>query len=140
MNIIINPGSKLPLAEAAIGWTNTHDQAKRYAYEWFYKPMTEEGYTDIEVIDTGEENDGRWKFIFKHKITGKEVELETHGIDDLEAYEKQFVFTPRVYWNGGSSSNPDLKQFEAEGFEPVMTYRAKDKPKSKLAQRRNTHD
>jgi hypothetical protein len=126
--LLINPGSTLPLAEAAIGWTNTHDQAKKYAYTWFYKPMQEQGFTDIEVTDTGEETEGRWKFIFKHTVTGVEVELETHGIDDLEAYEKQFIFTPRVYWNGGSSSNPELEDFKADGFSPVMTYRRNDKP------------
>lgn len=124
MNFIINPGSELPSGEAGIGWTNTHEQAKKYAYIWFYKPMMKEGFTDIEVEDTGKETDGRWLFIFRHQVTGKAVELETHGIDNLEAYEKQFVFTPRVYWDGGSSSNPELSQFVVEGFEPVMTYKA----------------
>lgn len=124
MNLIINPGSELPLAEAAIGWTNTHETAKRHAYDWFYKPMLEKGFTDIEVTDTGEENDGHWKFLFKHTITGVVVELETHGIDNVAAYEKQFVFTPRVYWKGSSVSDPELEQFAAEGFVPVMTYRA----------------
>jgi hypothetical protein len=120
MNFIINPGSEI--ATEAKGWTNTHAQAKKNAYSWFYKPMLEEGFTDIEVTDTKEERDGRWLFIFKHTVTGKEVELEIHGIDDLKAYETQNIFTPRVYWNGGSSSNPELDQFAADGFKPVKTY------------------
>lgn len=120
MNIIMNPGSHI--GEQEEGFTNTHATAKRNAYEWFYKPMMEEGFTDIEVEDTGEKDDGRWKFIFKHKITGKEVELDIHGIDNMDAYTDKYIFAPRVYWNGGSSSSPELEQFEADGYKPVMTY------------------
>jgi hypothetical protein len=49
--------------------------------------------------------------------------LEHHGIDDLQAYEKQHIFTPRVYWDGSSCANPKIEDFAAEGFEPVITYR-----------------
>lgn len=122
MTLIINAGSG-PITKGK-GWTNTHKTARWNAYEWFYKPMIKQGFVDIEVIDTKEEVQGRWKFIFRHKITGKEVELEIHGIDDLEAYEKQNIFAPRVYWDGSSSSTPELEQFQAEGFHPVMTYQA----------------
>lgn len=132
MAFMINPGSKIADKNEAIGWTSTHAQAKKYAYSWFYKPMLERGFTDIEVTDTNEHDDGRWKFIFRHTITGKEVELEIHGIDDLEAYQKQCIFMPRVYWNGSSTSDPELEQFSADGFEPVMTFRPNAKPKSKL--------
>ena len=117
---IINPGSEVGKQE--VGFTNTHEQARRYAYEWFYKPMIDQGFTDIEVEDTKEEVDGRWKFIFKHTVTGKEVELETHGIDNMDAYTDKYIFTPRVYWNGGSSSSPELEQFAVDGYKPVMTF------------------
>lgn len=123
---IINPGSEI--GTETKGWTNTHETAKLHAYEWFYKPMLKEGFTDIEVTDTGEEIEGRWKFIFKHKVTGVEVELETHGIDDLKAYEEQYIFTPRVYWNGSSTGQPELDDFKVEGFVPVMTYQANITP------------
>jgi len=137
---IINPGSELADNETAVGWTNTHEVARRYAYTWFLKPMQEQGFTDIRVTDTGEESDGRWKFLFTHEVTGKVVELEVHGIDDLKAYEKQYIFTPRVYWNGSSSSDPELEQFSAEGFVPVMTFRANTKPNSELAQSADTKE
>lgn len=125
MNMIINPGSGA-VETSGEGWTNTHKQARVNAYEWFYKPMLEQGFTDIKVIDTKIERDGRWLFNFEHKITGKVVELEIHGIDNMEAYTKTHIFGSRVYWNGSSSSNPQLEQFAAEGYEPVMTYRKKD--------------
>lgn len=118
--LIINPGSKI--GDDPKGWTNTHTQARKHAYEWFYKPMQEDGFTDIEVEDTKEERDGRWLFIFKHSITEKQVELEVHGIDNLEAYRNQHIFSPRVYWNGSSSSNPSIDDFAVDGFTPVLTY------------------
>jgi len=120
---LINPGSEIGTEQ--VGFTNTHEQARRYAYEWFYKPMLKEGFRDIKVIDTKEEQDGRWKFIFKHTVTGKEVELEVHGIDDLKAYQEKYIFMPRTYWDGGSSSNPELEDFEVEGFTRVMTFEPK---------------
>lgn len=125
MNLIINPGSG-EVGDSGEGWTNTHKQARLNAYTMFYRPMLEQGFTDIEVIDTKEEVEGRWKFIFKHKITGKEVELETHGIDNMEAYCKEHIFGSRIYWNGSSSGNPELSDFAAEGYEPILTYVEKD--------------
>lgn len=121
MSIIINPGSVIGKEEK--GWTNTHAVALKYANEWFYKPMLDEGFEDIEMIDPNEEVDGRWKFIFKHKITGVEIELEVHGIDNLEAYQKQYIFQPKTYWNGSSCSSPEIKEFKKEGFKPVITYK-----------------
>lgn len=121
MTVFINPGSHIP-AENNVGWTNTHETAQRHAATWLHE-MTEAGFTDIEVTDTGVESDGRWRFEFRHKVTGRMIALDTHGIDDLDAYLKQNVFHPRVYWGGSSSGNPSLGDFVAEGFEPVITYR-----------------
>lgn len=117
---LINPGSEIGKQE--VGFTNTHDVAKRNAYEWFYKPMQEQGFKHVEVKDTGEERDGRWLFIFKHTITGIEVELEIHGIDNMDAYTDKYIFSPRVYWNGSSSGNPELENFARDGYKAVMTY------------------
>jgi hypothetical protein len=125
MVMLINPGSHI--GPASEGWTNTYAKALEYAKTWFLDTMRKVGFQDIELIETHEADEGRWKFIFKHRITGVEVELWTHGIDDLKAYEKAHIFTPRVYWNGSSSSNPDLEEFKADGFEPVLTYRPVDK-------------
>jgi hypothetical protein len=118
--VFINPGSRI--GDNAIGWTNTHAHAGIHAAEWSQR-MFAEGFTDIEVTDTGREENGRWVFKFRHTVTGKVVTLEQHGIDDLEAYEKQHIFSPRVYWNGSSSSSPSIEDFAAEGFVPVVTYR-----------------
>jgi hypothetical protein len=120
MNVIINPGSRI--TGEPQGWTNTHAQAVVEAQTWEQR-MRSEGFTDFTVEDEGVECEGRWTFVFTHTVTGKSVELETHGIDDLKAYEKQCIFTPRVYWNGSSCGEPRLEDFAADGFVPVMTYR-----------------
>lgn len=128
MALLINPGSQI--GPGTSGWSNSHETAKRYAYEWFFKPMTEQGFADIEVRDTGEERAGRWVFEFTHTVTGVTIELETHGIDDLDAYQRDYIFDPRVYWNGSSGSNPSIEDFKASGFEPLLTYRPSPGAKS----------
>ena len=124
MNLIINPGSG-DVGTQGEGWTNTRDQSKINAYEQFYKPMIEEGFTDITVKDTKQYREGRWVYEFTHDVTGKTIELEMHGIDNMEAYMKEHIFGTRIYWNGSSSSNPELEQFAEEGFVPVKTFRKK---------------
>ena len=114
--LIINPGSEISEGNKDKKWTNTHKQARVNAYGGFYKPMEKEGFIDIEVEDTKKENDGRWLFIFKHKITGVSVELQIDGIDDLDEYKKENIFTPRTYWNGSNCSDPDIKDFAKEGY------------------------
>jgi hypothetical protein len=54
--------------------------------------MRGEGITDVELIDDATEHEGRWRFMFRHTVTGREVELETHGVDHLEAYQRQHIF------------------------------------------------
>ena len=56
-------------------------------------------------------------------MTGAAVVLETHGIDDIAAYERERVFVPRVYWNGSSISEPELEDWAAPGFVLVRTFR-----------------
>jgi hypothetical protein len=63
-------------------------------------------------------------FTFRHAVTGTTVELEMHGIDNLQAYEDDHLFAARVYWNGSSLSEPELDDFAAPGFVAVHTFRA----------------
>lgn len=118
--ILINPGSRIP--DSGDGWTNTVEGARRQAEEWLAN-MRSEGLTDVELLDEATPFENRWRFTFRHTVTGVEVTLETHGIDDLDAYQREQTFSPRTYWNGSSSATPQLADFAAEGFEPVQTFR-----------------
>lgn len=121
MTAFINPGSRI--GGQPDGWTNTVEQAVLNARAWLDR-MRKEGFTDIEIGEPGPEDQGRWPFVFRHTVTGVEVTLETHGISDPTAYEKQHIFAPRVYWNGSSSAEPDLDDFAAPGFAKTMTFAA----------------
>lgn len=119
MIAIINPGARI--GGDPQGWTNTVEQAIRNAQDWLGR-MLKEGFTDIEVDEPGAEDQGRWPFVFRHTVTGVEVILDTHGMDDVKAYEKQHIFAPRVYWNGSSSAEPQLDDFWMPGFVKTMTF------------------
>jgi hypothetical protein len=113
------------------GWTVTKETAIKRAGDWF-KIMVEEGFTDVELLEdieycspVDEEVVERWSFTFRHRITGVEVELLMHGIDNIHDYV-QFFPLPDVYWNGVSDLDPRLEDFAAPGFVPVMTYRKAD--------------
>lgn len=121
MTVFVNPGARIGGEPG--GWSNTVEQAVRNAQEWLDR-MRKDGFTDIEIGEPGAEDQGRWPFVFRHSITGVEVTLETHGMDDVKAYEKQHIFAPRVYWNGSSSAEPDLDDFAAPGFAKTMTFTA----------------
>lgn len=118
--VIINPGSRI--GEPGDGWANTYATARATAEEWL-AAMHAEGLTGVTLLDGGEDHgDGRWGFTFRHEVTGASVRLDTHGIDNLDAYERKHLFAPRVYWNGSSCSNPELEDFAAPGFVPVRTF------------------
>lgn len=121
MTAFINPGSRI--GGDPQGWTNTVEKAIERVNAWSYM-MLQDGCTDIEIGEPGVEDNGRWPFVFRHSVTGVEVVLMMHGISDLDAYQRQHTFTPRVYWNGSSSANPDLDDFAATGFVKAMTFRA----------------
>lgn len=112
--MIINPGSHI-----SHDADNTYQRARQYADEWL-ATMATEGFGDIEMVDNQEYVEGRWHFHFRHRVTGVTVTLEQHGIDT----SKNLLFTPRVYWNGSSSSNPSMDDFAAPGY--VMTFRPND--------------
>ena len=125
MALLFNPGSG-PVDDKGDGYTNTYAKACEIARTWF-EDMKADGLADIELVEPQpwEVDGGRWTFIFRHTITGAEVKLETHGLDNLDTYTINHVFLPRVYWNGWSSGQPELDDFAAPGFVPVRlkTYR-----------------
>jgi|JI10StandDraft_1071094.scaffolds.fasta_scaffold481435_3 hypothetical protein len=116
--LLINPGSHIG-EQSSEKWANTHEQALENALRWL-KNIQDDGIKNIRMYDTKTEEQGRWKFIFKHLITGVEVELETHGITDMDEYIKENVFTPRVYWNGSSCGEPELDQWLTDGYKKVL--------------------
>lgn len=121
--LLINSGSRVGAAVDAQGWTNTPAGARAAAETWLAK-MRAEGIADVELLDVDparQQDNGRWLFEFRHTVTGVVAELETHGIDDLDAYRRQHKFEPRVYWRGSSSSTPELSDFAAPGY--VATFR-----------------
>lgn len=118
--LIINPGSG-GIEPGCDGWTNTAEGAHKEAARWLAN-MHGAGMRDVELLPQWRYRDGRWVFRFRHAVTRVVVELETHGIDDLDAYRRDH-FYPRVYWNGSSTGDPELEDFAAEGFEPVRTWR-----------------
>lgn len=120
MEAIINPGYRI--AAQGDGWTNTFEKARVNAEQWLAK-MHAKGMTDVTPLAGVEQVDQRWRFFFRHQITGVTVTLEIDGIDDMDAYCKQATFSPKVYWNGSSTGEPELEDFAAEGFEPVRTFR-----------------
>lgn len=124
MTLIINPGSRIGTDRQ--GWTNTEEQARAEAAKWLSN-IHADGMADVELLDDcTDDGEGRWRFTFRHRVTGALVYLDTHGIDDLDAYLRRFIFPPRVYWNGSSSSDPKLDDFAAPGFVPVKTFRTSE--------------
>jgi hypothetical protein len=126
--LIFNAGSgDVPMAGK--GWTNTQARAEQDARDWLTF-MHEDGIRDVALLPgCVERGDGRWAFTFEHAVTGVQVLLETHGIDDLDAYQREHVFPPRQYWNGSSTPvGPRLEDFAADGFEPIRTWRRKEAP------------
>jgi hypothetical protein len=119
--MIINPGSRI--GEPGPGWTNTYETARSNAERWLAQ-MHRDGMTDVELLpDYAPDNEGRWVFTFRHTVTQTTVKLEIHGINNVEAYEKKHIFAPRVYWNGSSTSDPELDDFAAPGFTAIRTFK-----------------
>jgi hypothetical protein len=122
--LLINPGSRIGEESAGAGWTNTFKGAQAEALRWLQNAH-DDGLTDVEIVRFGSRpEEGRWSFFFRHKVTGVEAELQTHGIDNMDAYLRQYIFTPRVYWKGSSCSSPELDDFKAPGFRKLQTYTA----------------
>lgn len=123
MPLIINAGSRIDPPGLDSSWTNTYPAARAEAERWLVR-MHGEGMTDVVLLDDVTKAGERWVFTYKHQVTGTTVTLKTHGISDLDAYHRDFVFPPRIYWNGSSSDNPKLEDFAAPGFKVIRTYAA----------------
>ena len=126
MSITANPGSGA-VPPYGTGWTNTYATAKTQAEKWLAQ-MRAEAMNDVELLDTVDEENCRWRFTFRHRVTGTCVHLDIDVVDDIEAYKRENLFSPRIYWNGDSSANPKLEDFAAEGFEQLRTFRRKHAP------------
>lgn len=114
MSLIVNPGSGGIPAEGN-GWTNTSKVANKKATEWWSRMRDDQ--IDVIITDWIAEDDGRFKFTFKHNVTGVEATLRIDGIDDLDAYKADgYIFSPRAYWNDCSSSEPKHEDFLKEGY------------------------
>lgn len=119
--MLINPGSHIGAANKA--WTNTFEAAQATAHKWLKSMHEDDGLTDVELVRSDPtEHEGRWSFYFRHKVTGVEVELDTHGINDVDAYCKRYIFTPRIYWKGSSCGEPKIEDFAADGFRVHKTF------------------
>lgn len=113
MSIIINPGSE--------NKGGTIEQARINAQQWLGTMRDYQGIVDVEVDKGVEDGEGDFIFTFTHTITKKIATLHTHGFTDEEA--EKFLFRPRVYWNGCSSSNPCVEDFLPEGWKfKVVVY------------------
>lgn len=116
MGIIINPGSE--------NKGGTLKQAKINAEEWL-KCVHDEGFLEVEMEYIEQYKDGNFLFNFKHNITKKVATLEIHGFTKEEC--QKFRFHPRVYWNGSSTSDPEIENWLTDEF----TYRIEFYKKNK---------
>ena len=107
--IVINPGSE--------NKGGTIDQAKKNARKWL-KAIHEEGFSEV-VMSEGEHGD-YFEFLFTHNVTKKVATLRIHGFTEEE--RKEFMFSPRVYWNGSSTGDPKIEDWLEEGFKYRIEY------------------
>lgn len=116
MSLIINPGSKISKGTFKQALLNT---------EIWQKNIIEE-FPEV-TMSTNEDYDGegRWTFKFTHSITGKVATLDIHGFTDKECDE--FMFQPKVYWNGSSCSNPEPNNWLTDKYTWKYTYVLKEK-------------
>ena len=112
--MIINPGSE--------NKGGTFERALEMANEWLVEIVKE--YPEVTVTtDEDQYEKGMWSFKFTHGVTGKEVFLNTHGFTKEEC--EKFMFYPRIYWNGSSTGNPEIKDWLTDDFEYVICYKQK---------------
>jgi len=109
--VIINAGSE--------NKGGTFEQALKNAKQWLrnikreYPEVTMTTHKDIC-------NDGDYNFKFTHKVTGKCIDLQIHGFTKKEC--EQFVFHPRVYWNGSSTADPEISDWLTDDYTYKITY------------------
>jgi len=111
----INPGSE--------NKGGTFKQALINANEWLEE--INEQFPEVTMTtheDRCGEN-GNWNFTFMHMVTKKEIILEIHGFtkDECDA----FVFHPRVYWDGSSTADPEIKDWLTDEYKHRVVYERK---------------
>lgn len=112
--IIINPGSE--------NKGGTFEQALKTAYGWLECIVKE--YPEVKMTTHEDRIDGGdWVFKFTHGVTGKTVALETHGFTEEQC--QKFIFSPRVYWNGSSTSDPKIEDWLADDYTYRILYELK---------------
>lgn len=112
--MIINAGSE--------NKGGTFEQALKNANKWL--EMMNEDFPEVTM--STEENrlsDGDWEFIFTHGVTNKKALLQIHGFTKEEC--EKFVFHPRVYWNGSSTSEPEVEDWLTDDFKCRTIYELK---------------
>lgn len=112
--IIINPGSE--------NKGGTFEQARKNAYKWL-KSIREE-YPEVRMTTHEQKtNDGDWIFNFRHMVTMKTAKLVIHGFTKKECDE--FIFHPRVYWNGSSTADPKIEDWLTDEYKYRVLYEKK---------------
>lgn len=109
--MIINPGSE--------NRGGTKEQAHINAEGWL-KSIDKNGFPEVEMSFVEQVNGGNFLFNFTHQVTGKVATLEIHGFTPEECEE--FIFGPRVYWNGSSCSDPKIEDWLEDGFDYRIQY------------------
>lgn len=109
--MIINAGSE--------NKGGTFKQAQINAQEWL-ELIHDDGFPEVEMKYIKRYDDGDWLFYFIHPVTNKVATLEIHGFTEEEC--NQFMFHPRVYWNGSSTANPRIEDWLEEGFKFKVQY------------------
>lgn len=115
-----------PVPAAGRGWTNAYPAAEGRARAW-HAGIGAAGIRDVDLELPGRAvpGDGRWRFAFRHRITGVRVHLDVHGVDDVDAFRRELSpagLEPRAYWEG-EGTGPDPDDWAADGFEAVKTFR-----------------
>lgn len=111
--IIMNAGSE--------NKGGTFEQAVKNAKKWL-KNINKE-FPEVEMSTEEKFVDGDWEFVFTHKITGVSVLLHIHGFTEEEC--KNFVFRPRIYWNGSSTADPKVEDWLTDEFSYRVVYERK---------------
>lgn len=110
---IINSGSGPAPAEAVNDFFVALGEAQRWL-----KRIHEDGWPEVQLIEPPRHavrDDGTWRFVFVHPVTGKTCTLDQHGFTQTEMDRCRMIFGKRVYWNGCSSSNPKPDDWAADG-------------------------
>jgi hypothetical protein len=111
MALIINAGSE--------NKGGTFEQAKKNAKAWL-KSIHDEGFLEVTMSYIKRHDNGDWVFHFTHSTTKKVATLEIHGFTDEQC--KSFIFSPRVYWNGSSTADPQITDWLEDGFKYRIEY------------------